>query len=140
MILLDTNLISELVSKAPNERVLEWAASVSSQDLHLSSITIAEMRYGVEKMPEGKRRAALEANINTIIEREYEGRILPFDHLSGDIYGVLAAKLFKRGVNIDQNDMMIAAIALRYNATVATRNVKHFAPCGVTVINPFEAI
>ena len=137
MIILDTNLISELISETPNERVSEWAATVPAQSLYLSSITIAEMRYGIEIIPEGKRRTALEESINAIIEREYINRILPFDHFSGDIYGVLAGKLCKHGVNIDQNDIMIAAIALRYDAPVATRNIKHFTPCGVTVINPF---
>ena len=138
MIILDTNLISELISDTPHERVMEWLATFPAQSLYLSSITVAEMRYGVELMAEGKRRAALEESINALIEREYENRILPFDHLAGDIYGVLAARLRRRGVNIDQNDAMIAAIALRYDIPVATRNVKHFAPCGVTVINPFE--
>ena len=137
MIVLDTNLISELISGTPHERVLEWAATFPAQSLYLSSITVSEMRYGIEIMAEGKRRTALEKSINALIEREYENRILPFDHLAGDIYGVLAARLQKGGMNIDQNDAMIAAIALRYDIPVATRNVKHFAPCGVAVINPF---
>ncbi len=86
-----------------------------------------------------KRRTGLEKSINDLIENTYQNRILPFDHLAGDIYGVLAAKLQSSCVNIDQNDAMIAAIALRFDVPVATRNIKHFAPCGVEVINPFAS-
>lgn len=138
MILLDTNIISELISAASATEVLQWAETIPADSLYLSAITIAEMRFGVEMMDRGKRRNGIEQSINALIENDYKGRILPFDHLAGDVYGALVARLKRQGMNIDQNDAMIAAIALRYDIPVATRNVKHFAPCGVNVINPFE--
>ena len=89
-------------------------------------------------MPEGKRQRELDAMITALFEEHFAGNILPFDHVSAEVFGVLAANLRAGGQTIGENDVMIAAIALQHNATIATRNVRHFRPTGAPVVNPFE--
>jgi predicted nucleic acid-binding protein len=140
MIILDTNIISEVSKQLKNERVLEWFdANTAREPLYTTSITVAELRLGMLNMPEGKRKNALIAFLNDILECFFLYRILPFDHGAAEQYAQLSSRLYKSGMNIDQNDLMIAAIALEHDAVFATRNVKHFEPCGVNVVNPFEA-
>ena len=139
MIVLDTNVISELIRPQPNAPLLAWLAGVKTSDLFLTSITAAEMRFGVEIMPKGKRRDAIDYQTHRVIEHEYEGRVLSFTTQCAFIFAPLAARLIGSGINIGQNDMMIAAIALQHDATIATRNTKHFDHCGARTVNPFVA-
>ena len=137
MIILDTNIVSELAKPAPDPRVWDWLQDVAPSQLHLSAITVAELRFGVEALPASRRRDALDAAVMRIIEEDFYGRILAFDGEGALAYGTIHARLRREGVVVGQSDMMIAAIALRHGAVVATRNERHFRPCGVRVANPF---
>jgi toxin FitB len=143
MIVLDTNVLSESLRPEPSERVGRWVAAQSPQDMFITTITIAEMLYGLEITPAGKRRAgweaAWEAAIERIISRGFDGRVLPFDVASARIYGRLSAAREKIGRPISQSDAMIAAISRSRNAAIATRNTKDFEHCGVKLINPWTA-
>ena len=137
MIVLDTNVVSELIKKAPDPKVVTWFESQTGADLFLSALTVAELRSGVLNLPRGKRRDELDAFVSYIIDDEYAELILAFDKHAAEAYALITANLRKQGISVGQNDAMIAAIALVHGAPVATRNAKHFTPCGVEVINPF---
>ena len=137
MIILDTNVISELTKPQPSPRVLEWFDGVA-EPLVLTAITVAELRYGIAALPQGKRKEALSAAVSAMLAEDFAGLVLAFDVPSAEAYGELAAHYRRSGVATGQNDVMIAAIALRHDAAIATRNTRDFAPSGVVLHNPFE--
>lgn len=139
MILLDSNIVSVPLSARPDERATEWFDQIEGDRLVTSSIVVMELKAGVAIMSEGKRKHALSRDIDRVVSSLFKDAILPFDDDTAGIYADLLARLRRRGVAIGQSDMMIAATALQHGATLATRNVRHFEPCGVTVVNPFEA-
>lgn len=138
MILLDTNIISELLRKTPEPKVETWLATQEGADIYLSTVTEAELRLGVAVMPKGRRRAALSTIIDEILKNDFQNRILPFDSPAAEIYAVIAADRRAAGRPISQFDCQIAAIARTNGAAIATRNVGHFEGCGITVINPWQ--
>lgn len=137
MIVLDTNILSELLNHEPNPKVWSWAENIAAKDLFVTTITVAEMRFGVDALPDGKRRKILDQIITETFETKYAGRVLPFDYFAAVIYGDLAARLRNQGQSKEIKDVMIASIALAHKAKIATRNTKDFEPTGVTLINPF---
>jgi toxin FitB len=139
MILLDTNVLSELMRAKPAPEVLAWIDSQSSDQLFTSSITVAEILYGVARMADGKRKQGLLQLATLIFEEDFAGRILPFDTEAAVHYASLAAESEVKGTVVDMADGQIAAIAAFHDARVATRNVRHFDYLGVPVINPWEA-
>jgi predicted nucleic acid-binding protein len=132
--LLDTCVISEMVKTDPNPKVSAWISSIPDVDLNLSVVTIGEIRKGVEVARPTNTAAALryEAWLVTLVSH-YAGRILPFDEPAAQIWGRLMAHASSSGVE----DAQIAAIAIRHGMTISTRNVKHFTPFGVPIVNPF---
>ena len=136
MLLLDTNIVSELMSPNPNPNVLAWVADQPALDLYLSAVSEAELRYGVEILPAGARRNRLSEVMEDILHEDFAGRILPFDSAAAS-YAAIAAARRVRGRPISHADCQIAAIARRWGAAVATRNVDDFAGIGVDVINPW---
>ena len=138
MIILDTNIISELFRLKPAPQVLDWLDAQPVQELTTTSITVAELRFGVHALPAGKRRDKLNAAITQMLEKPLMGRVLDFDLRAAELYGLLAADLRRNGMTIGQSDMMIAAITLAQEATLATRNTRDFLPSKVRVVNPFE--
>lgn len=139
MILLDTNVLSELMRPAPDPAVERWLAAQPDASLFISAITEAELRYGAALLPSGKRRSALTAEIDGMLEEDFDGRILPFDRLAAQAFAVIAADRRQAGRPISQADAQIAAIARSRGAALATRNVPDFDGCGVEVINPWSA-
>lgn len=137
MIILDTNVTSELIKAAVNKNVQNWFGDLPNQPIFLTAITVAEMRFGVRVLVAGRRQRDLDQRLSTMLDTLFTDRILPFDQLAAESYAILAAELRKNGTPIDIKDMMIAAITLQHGATIVTRNTKHFIPCGVEVINPF---
>ena len=137
MIVLDTNVVSELTRPEPEGRVDAWLDSQRSADLYLTTISEAELRYGLVIMPRGKRRRAIAATIDQILE-EYEKRILSFDRSAALAYSEIAAQRQTAGLPIKEFDCQIAAIAQSVGADIATRNVRDFDGCGVGIINPWE--
>ncbi len=139
MILLDTNVLSELMRAKPAPEVLAWIDAQSSDELFTSSITVAEILYGVARMADGKRKEGLLQLATLMFEEDFAGRILPFDTDAAVHYASLAAESEAKGTVVDMADAQIAAIAAVHDARVATRNVRHFDYLGVPVINPWEA-
>lgn len=136
MLILDTNVISELIKPTPNPSVMAWFKHLSPQPLATTSITAAELSYGAAILPDGKRKQAiLEALAASMAE--FKGLILPFDHVAANVYGELMAHLRQKGTPIGQSDAMIAAITARHEGQLITRNIRHFEPCGIDIINPF---
>jgi predicted nucleic acid-binding protein len=138
MIILDTNIISELFRKVPAPQVMTWLAGQPVQELVTTSITIAELRFGAQSLPKGKRRDTLNAQITVMLKKQLIGTVLPFGQEEAEMYGGLAADLRRRGVAIGMADKMISSITLLQDATLATRNTKDFLPCGVKVVDPFN--
>ena len=138
MIVVDTNVISELAKSTPHESVLRWFEQQTTEPLFLTSVSVAELRIGVHSMPEGKRKRQLDQFVTGVVEGIFRDRIMPFDYAAAEIYALLVPKMKSQGLNIKAHDLMIAAIAMQFDTPVATRNVKDFEPCGVEIINPFE--
>jgi toxin FitB len=138
MILLDTNVTSEFMTRSPNDRVVQWLDLQPGSSIWTTSINVYEIRSGLLAMPAGKRRGALEARFEQLLQVLLQGRILPFDSESAVRAAELSAERRRRGRAIDARDTMIAGIVLANHATLATRNVKHFEDIAKSVVNPWE--
>jgi hypothetical protein len=137
VIVLDTNVVSEVLRPAPSEKVLGWMRSERVQALFTTSITEGELLYGVALLPAGRRRQTLEAAIARVLEEWFAGRILSFDSDAAREFAHIAAGRRQAGRPMSEADARIAAIARSRYAAVATRDTSGFAGCGVTVINPW---
>ena len=138
MILLDTNVISELMRAEPAQAVLDWFGKHDAADLCISAVTEAELRTGVAILPEGQRRDRLQLAITAMMDQDFQGRVLPFDSTAAKAYAEIAAQRRALGRPIAEADCQIAAIARAMDAPIATRNVKDFDGCGIRIINPWN--
>jgi predicted nucleic acid-binding protein len=138
MIVLDTNVLSELMRASPAASVVTWVSAQAASDLYITSVTQAEVLHGIKLLPSGKKRAAIEAAAEAMFAGEFEARILSFDSAAARIYAQIAAARRRAGRAISQFDAQIAAIASSARATIATRNVADFEGCGVRVVNPWD--
>lgn len=138
MIILDTNVLSELMRATPHPAVMAWVARKDEKELFTTSITQAEVGYGVALLAAGQRRAQLENAIRQMFEQDFHQRILPFDSPAALIYGPLVAYRRQIGRPIAQADAQIAAIARAQGAMLATRNIDDFAECQIALVNPWE--
>ena len=137
--ILDTNVVSELMRPSPFEIVANWVDRQISTGLYISTITEAELRYGTELLPEGRRKNGLLSTMEAMFREEFAGRILPFDRAAARAYAVIAATRRAAGLSVKHSDCQIAAIAYSVGASVVTRNVRDFEGCGVDVINPWSS-
>ena len=140
MIILDTNIISELMKSSPNSNVANWVDAQKSSDLFLSVITVAEVSYGLNALPNGKRRKSLETAFHAMLNEAFEHRVVEFDESAALQYGDLMAHRKSSGRPMSICDGQIAAIALKHHAAVATRNIQDFQDCGFELINPFDYV
>jgi hypothetical protein len=138
MFLVDTNVLSELVANRPNAGVVRWAASVDERLLSISVVTIAEMRHGVQLLPAGRRREALEISLVRQIIPRFRDRTLPVTVDIADQWGRCITVARRTGYTIGAMDGLIGATALVHDLTVVTRNVADFEPLGVPVLNPWD--
>lgn len=138
MIVLDTNVVSEVLKPSPSETVLRWLAAQEAAEIFITAITQAEILYGIESLPSGKRRTRLYAAIETIFAVDFKDRILSFENESARAFAKLVSHRESLGQPISQFDAMIAAVANSRHAALATRNTRHFQHCGVRIINPWE--
>jgi len=138
MIIIDTNVISELFRPAPAKQVESWLADQDGANLYFTTIGEAELRHGVAILPSGKRRTALTRAIESILEEDFRDRILPFDRTAASAYAAIAAERRILGRPISQFDCQIAAIARAHGASVATRNTSDYESCGVDLLNPWN--
>ena len=138
MIVLDTNVISEAMLPLPNARVRQWLGAQPSQQLFTTSVSLAEILYGIEILPLGKRRAGLLKTAETMFATLFAQRILGFDAPAARAFPEIAASRRLLGRPISIVDAQIAAIAKTNGAGLATRNTADFANCGVRLVNPWE--
>ena len=138
MIVLDTNVVSELMKAAPDESARDWIAAQPATSLYTTSITQAEILHGIALLPPGKRREALEAAAEAMFRDDFAGRILPFGSDAARPYARIGAERRRAGRPISHFDAQIAAIARSTGATVATRDAAGYDGCGVDVINPWR--
>lgn len=136
MIVIDTNVVSALMSARAVE-LEPWLRVVDGSQLFTTAITRAEIRYGIERLPDGRRRDDLSARADALFDETAE-RILPFDSAAADRYGRVVATREQVGRPISIADAQIAAIALAHRATIATRNAKDFHGTGARVVDPFD--
>jgi predicted nucleic acid-binding protein len=137
MIVLDTNIISEVIKPDPSAEVTGWLARERPSNIFTTAITQAELLYGIELMPRGRRRSALEAAITKILKELLADRILPFDSNAAEVYARIAASRRAIGKPISEPDAQIAAIVDSRGASLATRNTRDFEHCGIKVVNPW---
>ena len=137
MIILDTNVLSELMTPNPNSSVMSWVAVQSEQALFTTSITQAEMCLGVAILPVGQRQSNLLVAIEDVFNQDFAGRILAFDSSVVRAYVQIVTHRKQIGRPISQFDAQIAAIAKTYDAILATRNIKDFENCGIELVNPW---
>ena len=138
MILLDTNVISELMRPVPDDGVRAWISANDPLDLVVTTITVAEIRRGILRLPNGRQRARLEDSFSAFVEEAFGDRLLVFDRAAAYACGEISAAREQRGLHADTVDMMIAAVVKTAGATLATRNMSDFEPCGIALVNPWQ--
>lgn len=140
MIILDTNVLSELTRHTPSPEVLEWARAQDPNAIFTTAVCEAELLYGVQLLPDGRRRSDLARAVEAMLGAVLAGRVLPFDRAAARAYAELAASHKSKGKPVPMADLQIAAIArARGAAALATRNAAHFGECGIRVLNPWQA-
>jgi toxin FitB len=137
-IVLDTNVVSEPKRAVPDPHVVAWYARRPADDLYLTSTVLAELAFGIELMPAGRRRRSLEGWLRGRVMRAFQGRILPFDHDAALVYGRLMAAARRQGRPARVGDAEIAAVAICHGFVVATRNTSDFAVFGVPLVDPWQ--
>lgn len=138
MIVLDTNVISELTRHAPAPGVISWLDSLTAAQVATTAITAAELLYGVARMPEGNRKTELAAAIHELLSDDFQGRVLSFHEPAARRYADIVTGRERLGRPIGVADAQIAAICRTIEATLATRNIDDFDDTGIELINPWK--
>ena len=138
MIVLDTNVLSEVLRPAPDTGVLDWLAGQPRSSVFTNTITRGELFYGVCLLPDGQRRQQLFEALRAVFDNDFAGQVLSFDRDAADAYARIASSRKNAGRPISQFDAMIAGIVQSRGAGLATRNVRDFVYCGIEVINPWD--
>jgi toxin FitB len=139
VILLDTNVISALMQRDPDPIVVKWLDNQPAESVWTTSITVFEVRFGLELLATGRRRRQLEDAFGKALDEDFEGRVLPFDQAAAQTAGAIAADQRRAGRSIEIRDVQIAGIAAARKAALATRNVRHFEGLGLVLIDPWSA-
>jgi predicted nucleic acid-binding protein len=137
LIVLDTNVVSELMRKQPAPAALDWVNAQPSDQLWLCGVVVAELLYGVGRLPEGARKRQLASAVEAMIFEDFSGRTLPFDLEAAVVCAQLVTRRESAGEPIAMADAQIGAICALHGATLATRNVRDFAKLGLKLINPW---
>ena len=138
MMLLDTNVVSELMRRSPDPGVDAWTAARPAEELFFSAIGEAELRFGAAILPAGRRRDTLFSEIEAMLTDAFGNRLLSFDSKAAQHYADIAAKRRSAGRRVEPIDCQIAAIARSRGMAVATRNVRHFDDMAIELVNPWE--
>jgi toxin FitB len=139
VIVLDTNVVSELMQKAPEPSVVSWVDRFSASDVFVTAVTAAELMYGVARLPEGRRKRELHIGVEELLTEDFEDQILPFDAPAATHYAEIVSSRERAGRPISMADAQIAAICRNWSAALATRNVDDFVDTGVDALNPWDA-
>jgi predicted nucleic acid-binding protein len=138
VIILDTNVISELTRRAPDDGVISWLDSLPTAEVATTAVTAAELLYGVARLPSGRRKTELATAVRDLLGQDFQDRILPFDEPAADRYAEIVTGREQRGRPIGVADAEIAAICRTADAVLATRNVSDFEETGIELINPWK--
>ena len=138
MVVIDTNVVSELMRLTPAPAVMAWFSGQDSAELYLTAVSEAELRAGAAILPAGRRRDRLATEVDAVVRQDFAGRVLPFDSAAARAYAAIAASRRSAGRPILEADCQIAAIARARDAAIATRNAADFAHCGIAVIDPWS--
>jgi toxin FitB len=138
VIVLDTNVISELTRQAPAPRVISWLDALTASEVATTAITAAELLYGVARMPDGRRKTELTAAVHGLLSDDFQGRVLSFDEPAAQRYADIVTGRERLGRPIGMADAQIAAICRTADATLATRNTDDFQETGIELINPWK--
>lgn len=138
MIVLDTNIISELARRVPDPGVLSWLDSLEVSEVATTAVTAAELRYGVARLPDGHRKRELTVVIRGILTEDFHGRVLPFDERASVRHAEIVTGRERIGRPIGVADAQIAAICRDSGTTLATRNITDFEETGIELINPWK--
>jgi predicted nucleic acid-binding protein len=136
--LLDTNVVSEWVKPRPNTHVVAWLEQVDEDRVCLSTATIAEVRRGIELLPQGRRREQLTLWLAGDLTARFEGRLLPIDVRVAEAWGGLMAQSQRSGLQLGVMDGFIAATAKTHGLILVTRNIRHFTSIGITLFDPWQ--
>lgn len=139
-LLIDTNVISEVVKRQPDSHVVAFLEQLKPSEQFTAAICIAEIRYGLERMPAGQKQDRKRVDIAIFLSQAFSDRILPFDRLCAELYGKIRSEREARGQAISVEDAMIAATAQAHSLTLATRNIKDFDGCGIRLLNPWDIV
>ena len=139
MILLDTNVISALMQREPDPAVIAWLDAQPPESIWTTSITVFEVRFGLELLATGRRRRVLEEAFDRMLEEDFEGRVVFFDDAAARAAGRIAAERRRAGRTVEIRDVQIAGIAVARRAAIATRNIRHFEGLGPELIDPWSA-
>jgi predicted nucleic acid-binding protein len=137
MLVLDTNVISEIMKAVPSPVVLSWWSRQPANSVFTTTVNVAEILYGIEMLPKGKRRDSLKAEAEAVFSHDLAGRIYSFDEEAARVFAVIAASRRALGRPIAEFDAQVAAIARSRGAILATRNTPDFEDCGVRLVNPW---
>ena len=140
MIVLDTNVLSALMRVEPDRAVVRWLNGLAAESMWTTSITLFEVQFGLDVLPDGERKTALQNAFHQAVYEDMQGRILDFDAPAAAAAGTIAARQRALGRPVDMRDAQIAGIIAARRATLATRNVLHFADAGVTTVDPWSAM
>lgn len=138
MIVLDTNVVSELMRPRPEAIVIRWVDDQPADEVCVTAITAAELLYGVARLPAGPKRDAVAARVERLLSEKFDRRVLPFDLAASRAHGSLLAACERQGRPMPASDAQIASICLARRMSLATRNGKDFDRSGVPLINPWE--
>ncbi len=136
--ILDTNVLSELIRRTPEPKVLAWLEAQATEMPFTTAVSRGEMLYGARILPAGQRRDSLLKEVEGIFSTDMANRVLPYDGAAADAHAAIAALCRERGRPISQSDAMIAGIVHSLGATLATRNVRDFEACGIPVVDPWH--
>jgi toxin FitB len=139
VIVLDTNVLSELMRKAPEPRVVSWVDRFPPSDVLVTAVTAAELMYGVARLPDGRRKRELHIKVEGLLTEDFQDQILPFDAPAATHYAEIVASREHAGRPISMADAQIAAICRNWRAGLATRNVDDFVDTGVDAVDPWVA-
>ncbi|KAA2263272.1 type II toxin-antitoxin system VapC family toxin [Solihabitans fulvus] len=138
MIILDTNVLSEVIRRQPEDSVLVWLDSLLSTEVATTAVTAAELLHGVARLPDGHRKTALSGAVHALLDEDFHGRVEPFDMQAANEYAAVVSHREKLGRPIAVADAQIAAICRARQAVLATRNTKDFDDTGVDLVNPWH--
>ena len=138
MIVLDTNVVSELMRPAPNPDVVAWVDHWSATELAVTAVTVAEILYGIGRLDDGQRKVTLQSLAHAMFEQDFRDRVLPFGFEEAEIYAGLVVQRDQDGLPISMADAQIAAVTVCRGARLATRNTRDFAGLPVALINPWQ--